>query len=177
MKRILGITVLLAALALAGSALAFSTGDQLQFSRKSFAGGQKLPVYSGPGYEYVRVNGNASVSTDDTIWMAGRHGDWALIMYRKSAGGYRVGWIDASRLQYRLGGSSLILAHDRFRVNTTCTLTDDPKNRSSSLATVQRGSTVTCLCEYYDHMEWAYVEIWNGGPMCGFVPMDCLDSY
>ena len=145
---------------------------ELEFRKKSFVGGQFLPVYSGPGYEYPRPTGYAKVSTNGTIWMAGRKGSWALVMYQKNGGGFRTGWIDASKLQYTLGGRSVHLANRAARITAACDLTDDPKNRTSSLAKLSSGESVTLLASYYDHIQWAYIEVWAGTPICGFVPMD-----
>ncbi len=147
----------------------------LQFKKKSFDGGQMLPVYNGPGYEYYRPTGFAKVSTDETIWMAGRKGDWALIMYKKNKDGFRTGWIDASKLQYKLGGRSLHLTSKPATVTKSCELTDDPKNRTYTLTNLSAGDSVTYMASYSDHGEWAYIEAWIGQPVCGFVPMDSLD--
>ena len=129
-----------------------------------------LPVYTGPGYEYYRV-GRASVSTDETIWMAGREGDWALVMYQKNGGGFRSGYVDASKLMYRLGGRSLNLVSRKATMVRDCTMTDDPKNISSSICMLSAGESVTFLADYTDHHEWAYIEAWAEMPIRGFVLM------
>ena len=166
--------VLLSAAAFADAADSYGT-PELEFKKKSFVGGQMLPVYSGPGYEYPRPTGYAKVSTNDTIWMAGRKGSWALVMYQKSKGGFRVGWIDASKLQYTLGGRSVHLTNRSAKIMTACDLTDDPKNRSYTLAKLTSGESVTFLASYYDHIQWAYIEVWADAPICGFVPMSNID--
>ena len=173
-----GVLLVLACLfAAAALADAASYGDSvvLEFKKKSFVGGQMLPVYSGPGYEYLRPTGYAKVSTNDTIWMAGRKGSWALVMYGKSKGGFRTGWIDASKLQYTLGGRSVHLTNRPATITAACDLTDDPKNRSYTLTSLSRGESVTYLASYYDHIQWAYIEVWAGTPICGFVPMENIE--
>ncbi len=152
-----------------------SSGETLSFTKKYFEGGQKLHVYTGPGYEYYRANsGKAAVDTDDTIWMAGREGDWALIMYRKSSGGFRIGYIDATQLQYKLGGNQMKFAYKAATVSSSCELTDDTKNWSDSICRLDPGDRVTFLASYYDHMDWAYVEVLASQPIRGFIPMDCI---
>ena len=60
-------------------------------------------------------------------------------------------------------------------MSRACTLTDDPKNRSFSLAELSAGDSVTVFAQYYDHINWAYVEVWKDNPLCGFIPLDCLE--
>ena len=176
---ILGILAVLGTMLLSAAALADTAWNEepavLEFRKKSFEGGQMLPVYSGPGYEYLRPTGYAKVSTNDTIWMAGRKGNWALVMYQKNSGGFRTGWIDASKLQYKLGGRSVHLTNRYAKTRRACQLTDDPKNRSYTLTKLQSGESVTYLASYYDHIEWAYIEVWAGTPVCGFVPMEDIE--
>ena len=180
MNRILAIVLLAILIGTVASALAdapayYGALPQLEFKKKDFVGGQMLAVHTGPGEEYPRAGGWAKASTDETIWMAGIQGDWALIMYKKSGSGFRVGWIDKSKLQYRLRGNQLELASRSGRVSRACTLTDDPKNRSFSLAELSAGDSVTVFAQYYDHINWAYVEVWKDNPLCGFIPLDCLE--
>ena len=180
MKRLaaVGVLLILACVFLAGAlADAADNTDSavLEFKKKSFVGGQMLPVYSGPGYEYPRPTGYAKVSTNGTIWMAGRKGSWALVMYGKNKGGFRTGWIDASKLQYHLGGWPVHLTNRPATITAACDLTDDPKNRSYTLTNLTKGESVTYLASYYDHIQWAYIEVWAGTPMCGFVPMENIE--
>ncbi len=150
-------------------------GRSLYFVHWDFYGGQSLAVYAGPGYEYYRgAGGWASVSTNGAIYMAGRVGDWAMIMYQKSDGGFRVGFIDASELMYDLGGDEIYFNRRRAQVNVSCNLTDDPKRQSSTICILDPGDSVTFLASYYDHRDWAYVEVYAEEPVCGFVPMEYL---
>ena len=185
MKKITMIISLLAALLFATTAAAATIpgysgttnqdnseyGATIEFKKKSFEGGQKLAVYTGPGYEYYRDSW-ANASTDETIWMAGRTGDWAFIMYKKNNGGFRTGYIDASQLQYKLGGRSLNLVSRRATVLTNCSMTDDPKNITTAICTLSAGEAVTFLGEYTDHHHWAYIEAFAEKPVRGFILMD-----
>lgn len=53
-----------------------------------------MPVYAGPGYNYDRLaNGKATLGSDSWCYWYGNKGDWALVEYELSKGGYRVGWV------------------------------------------------------------------------------------
>ncbi|MBQ8094126.1 MAG: hypothetical protein IJ242_11200 [Clostridia bacterium] len=162
--------VMLALLSLSAAADGAAILPQIEFREKNFESGQMLPVYNGPGYEYERPTGWAKVSTDDTILSAGNIGNWTFVMYQKSGGGFRAGWIDKSKLMYNLGGRSLTLAQVPGRMTQSCVLTDDPKRTSYTVAELAAGTQVTVLAKYYDHIDWLYIEVWNGSPARGFVP-------
>ena len=64
----------------------------------SFKKNQKLPVYTGPGTDYLReADGKASVSTNDWIQVFGEENGWLLIQYHVSGGKNRFGYIRASQ--------------------------------------------------------------------------------
>ena len=68
-----------------------------------FPKGKTYEVYRGPGREYGRsANGKASVSTNDTIWIYGIHGEWMLISYDISGRHTRYGWINTTELSTSL---------------------------------------------------------------------------
>lgn len=146
------------------------------FRNKSFYGGQSLPVYSGPGYEYYRAsNGWAKVSTDEAIWAAGREGDWVLILYEISSG-YRVGYIDRSTLQYTLSADELSFSYTSAKISQSCSMTQDPISANGKeIVSLSSGDKVTYLADYYDKEDWAYVEVKASGEWVrGFVPLDCI---
>ena len=61
-----------------------------------FPGGNKYPVYSGPGKDYLRgARGKASVSTNDWIEVFGREDGWILIQYEIDSSQCRIGYISA----------------------------------------------------------------------------------
>ncbi|MBQ8619289.1 MAG: hypothetical protein IJ418_17545 [Clostridia bacterium] len=145
-------------------------GGLLQPAKVKFTGGQKYPVYTGPGEQYERSgNGKGSVSTNDWIQVFGRVDDYIMIQYDISAERYRIGWIDAAALPkdakvpwISFGGGEQMLQRD-------CTLTDDPLNSGTALYHLSAGTQVINLCNLgYD---WVYIQVnENGKPCCGFVP-------
>ncbi len=146
------------------------------FEDKFFYGGQSLPVYSGPGYEYYRAsNGWAKVSTDEPIMAAGREGDWVLILYATSSG-YRVGYIDRSQLKYTLSADELSFAYTYATITSTCSMTQDPISANGkSIVSLSAGDQVTYLADFYDKENWAFVEVKASGEWIrGFVPMNCV---
>ena len=70
---------------------AIPTGE-LTAQKIKFTGGQKYPVYSGPGAEYERgANGKASVSTNDWIQVFGSENGYIMIQYAISSSQMRIG--------------------------------------------------------------------------------------
>ena len=177
MKKMMSVLISLVCLiALVGSALASSS---LIFTQRSFYGGQTLPVYSGPGHEYVRgANGWAKANTDEPLLAAGVENGWALVMYETSNGSVRVGYVDMAQFQYNtsiLKLSELRFDYAQATITTGCTLTDDPALNNRSLAFLPQGTRVTYLASLYFHRNWAYIETWvDGKPIRAFVPADCL---
>lgn len=146
------------------------------FKDKFFYGGQSLPVYSGPGYEYYRAaNGWAKVSTDEPIMAAGREGDWVLILYGLSDG-YRVGYVDRSQLKYTLSADQLSFAYTSAKITSSCSLTQDPISANGkALVSMSAGDQVTYLADFYDKESWAFVEVKASGEWVrGFVPANCI---
>ena len=183
MKKLM--TVLISTVCLIVFAASALAGAGLSFTKCDFHGGQKLPVYSGPGHEYVRgADGWANVSTDDVVYAAGMENGWALVMYEtgagngKGGGSVRVGYVDLSQLQYNIKTlklSELSFSYARATITKGCTLTDDPALNNRSLAFMAEGASVTYLASFYMHRNWAYIETWvNGRPVRAFVPADCV---
>ena len=66
----------------------------------SFKKKQKLPVYTGPGTDYLReADGKATVSTSDWIQIFGEENGWLLIQYHVSGDKNRFGYIKASQAE------------------------------------------------------------------------------
>ncbi|MGN0995911.1 MAG: hypothetical protein ACI4PG_03310 [Candidatus Ventricola sp.] len=193
MKKLLSLALLCALLCLslasAASAATFSHSSQapsytggnagavITFSKGKFYGGQTFPVYSGPGYEYYRAAGGwAKMSTDEASYVAGREGDWILVMYPLSGGGYRVGYVDRTQLHYTYRIGELSLAYVSATITQDCSLTQDPLSAApATLANVSRGEQVTYLAEFRDKRDYAFVELLVEGQWVrGFVPSSCV---
>ena len=140
-----------------------------------FTGGQKFPVYTGPGTEYARSgNGKGLVSTNGWIEVYGQKDGWILIQYSISADHYRFGWIEKSalpkgttvpELNFRVAPGDQSIAFDRDSY-----LTDDPLVSRAKLCTVKAETEIFYLGSLND--EWAYVMVQteDGRWMCGFMP-------
>ena len=146
-----------------------------------FTGGQKYPVYTGPGEDYVRSgNGKGLVSTNGWIEVYGQKDGWILIQYSISSDHYRFGWIEQSalpkgttvpELNFRVapGDQSVAFNRDSY-------LTDDPLVSRAKLCTVKAETDIFYLGSLND--EWAYVmvETADGRWMCGFMPHEDISN-
>lgn len=161
------------------SLVSCALSEELTFTRRSFYGGQTLPVFQGPGSEYGRgANGYAKASTDEPLYAAGKENGWALVMYETKGGSVRVGYVDLSQFHYNTGILKLApldFSYTTVKLTQSCTLTDDPVLYSREMACLSEGLSVTYLASFYKHRSWAYIETWvDGRPVRGFVPMDCI---
>lgn len=146
-----------------------------------FTGGQKYPVYTGPGENYARSgNGKGLVSTNGWIEVYGQKDGWILIQYSISSDHYRFGWIEKSalpkgttvpELNFRVapGDQSVAFNRDSY-------LTDDPLVSRAKLCTVKAETDIFYLGSLND--EWAYVmvETADGRWMCGFMPHEDISN-
>lgn len=151
-------------------------GGLLEARKVRFAGGQKYPVYTGPGEEYARSgNGKGQVSTNDWIQVFGQAGDYIMIQYSISADRYRIGWIDASSMPKGESAGWLTFGQGVQTLKKNCTLTDDPLNSGAALCDLQGGTQVIKLCNLgYD---WVYVQVSENNELyCGFVPSLALEE-
>lgn len=142
-----------------------------------FSGGQKYPVYTGPGERFARSgNGKGSVSTNDWIQVFGEYDGWMMIQYDISASQYRIGWIRKEALPKGAEIEKLDLSELEKPYTTEadydCELTDDPLGSQKSIARIPKGTEMTELI--YRAMDgWSYVAVTvDGKTMCGFVPSD-----
>jgi hypothetical protein len=149
--------------------------------QKAFVNG-KYPVYTGPGEQYYRAaNGRAMVgSTEIRVWGAeGRKGEWALIGYGTSDGGYRMGYVLYEEA-YNLRFPQQFIANEAVRLPQDTPLTDDPIVYEVTLATLPAGTVVTVLAYLRgSYREYAMVEVGNyqGQPLRGFVAREYIPFY
>ncbi|NLX83692.1 MAG: hypothetical protein GXZ04_07780 [Clostridiales bacterium] len=146
---------------------------ELSANKIKFTGGQKFPVYSGPGTHYLRAaNDKAMVSTNDWIQVFGQENGWILIQYDLDSQHMRMGYIEAAALPKNTRVNSLALYGQSFTLAAPVTLTDDPLFSRSALASLPQGQTVNRLSSMGS---WAYVEtLVNNKPARGFVPQVSL---
>ncbi len=146
------------------------SGSQLFAAEIHFTGGQKFPVYSGPGTGYERAaGGKAMVSTNDWIQVFGRENGYILIQYDITSDQMRFGYIEESALPKSVSVSVLALDHEAAVITGDTYLTDDPLKSQTKIRAVSAGQQgVKWLAEMGN---WVYVEITgSGSPVRGFVP-------
>ena len=120
--------------------------------------GLKLPVFSGPGEEYVHAQeGKATVSYGSWLETFGREGDWVLVLYGISDQQMRFGYVTGQNLQeiYPDEDLSSLWENSPQVLNQNAVLTDDPLASQSPIAHLTQGSQVRRLLIIN---EWAYVE-------------------
>ncbi len=143
-----------------------------------FTGGQKYPVYTGPGEDYVRSgNGKGLVSTNGWIEVYGQKDGYILIQYSIDSSHYRFGWIDRNALPEGTSVPAMdfagISADTLSEITQDTFLTDDPLFSQNKLCSLKAGQTVSWLAVL--NKDWAYVLVnVNGKMMCGFVWTDCI---
>lgn len=143
-----------------------------------FTGGQKYPVYTGPGEDYVRSgNGKGLVSTNGWIEVYGQKDGYILIQYSIDSSHYRFGWIDRNALPEGTSVPAMdfagISADTLSEITQDTFLTDDPLFSQNKLCGLKAGQTVSWLAVLNN--DWAYVLVnVNGKMMCGFVRTDCI---
>ena len=143
-----------------------------------FTGGQKYPVYTGPGEDYVRSgNGKGLVSTNGWIEVYGQKDGYILIQYSIDSSHYRFGWIDRNALPKGTNVPAMdfagISADTLSEITQDTFLTDDPLFSQNKLCGLKAGQTVSWLAVLNN--DWAYVLVnVNGKMMCGFVRTDCI---
>lgn len=143
-----------------------------------FTGGQKYPVYTGPGEDYVRSgNGKGLVSTNGWIEVYGQKDGYILIQYSIDSSHYRFGWIDRNALPEGTSVPAMdfagISADTLSKITQDTFLTDDPLFSQNKLCGLKAGQTVSWLAVL--NKDWTYVLVnVNGKMMCGFVRTDCI---
>lgn len=151
----------------------------LNFRAYDLKPNQKLDVYSGPGTGYYRsAKGKASVSTNGSVWIAGRENGWLAVAYETNGGSRRIGYIDMGRLTDNLNPQNLSLFYTSASLTRACSMTDEPDGSCVEMAWLAQGMQVTLLGPYtsLNGESWAYIEVSGGQPMRGFVPASCVSS-
>lgn len=176
-KKITLVFLLLILLAATATAAvnSFPQDTSLKFEYRAFHGGQTLPVYSGPGYNYWRgSDGWAKAYTDKEIYVAGWEGDWLLITYANNVG-TRTGYVCKEDMADNFRGKTLNFEYRTCKITQQCNFTDDTSSTNNPIGYLNAGEYVTYLTSYYNGMNWAYVETtFNGKPIRGFVPAYCV---
>ena len=145
-------------------------GSELVGQEMSFEGGQKFPVYSGPGTHYVRAaEGKATVSTNDWIQVFGTENGYALIQYAISADHMRFGYIDEKYLPKGHTVSALTLENAAATMVNPCALTDDPLYSKQAVRQMAGGEKVVWLAQLGNDV---YIETKGESPQRGFVHAD-----
>ena len=141
------------------------------------------PVYSGPGEYFYRANRGRATKGEGSCQVYGienmGYGDWVMIGYSMTSGGYRVGFIRAEALGARITDVPMLnLAYQTRRLRMTATLTDDPLYAASAVASLPSGTYVQFLGYIYSSdAVWAYVEaLSNNQIMRGFVFAGALEA-
>lgn len=150
------------------------SGSQLSAAEIHFTGGQKFPVYMGPGADYPRAGGGkAMVSTNDWIQVFGRENGFILIQYDITADQMRFGYITEDALPKNASVPTLELKAEEAVITQSTYLTDEPLKGQARIRSLSPGKNgVTFLSQMGD---WAYVEVHEGGQkMRGFVPAYAL---
>lgn len=141
------------------------------------------PVYSGPSEYYYRANNGKATKGEGTCQVYGienmGYGNWLMIGYAMTAGGYRVGYIRAEALGERIAETPILnLAYKTRRLKLNATMTDDPLHTASAVASIPAGTYVLFLgYTYSSDAVWAYVEALSGNQiMRGFVLAGALEE-
>lgn len=159
-----------------GNTTSSNSDAVIRFRESSFRGGQNFAVYSGPGYEYYRAGGGwAKMLTDETSYIAGREGDWILVMYPLNKG-YRVGYVDRTQLKYTYNINKIYMAYTDAVITQSCSLTQDPISVNGAvLVDIGAGEHVTYLAQFHDKKSYAFIELEVEGEWVrGFVPLSCI---
>ena len=141
------------------------------------------PVYSGPGEYYYRANSGKATKGEGSCQVYGMenmgYGDWLLIGYALSSGGYRIGYVRAEAAGANIVNvPQLNLAYHTRRLAAAAPLTDDPEHIAPTVAQIPAGTYVLFLGNLYcSNAVWAFVEVLvNNQIMRGFVPVTALEA-
>lgn len=159
-----------------GNTTSADSNAVISFQKSRFLGGQNFAVYSGPGYEYYRAAGGwAKMLTDEISYIAGREGEWILVMYPIS-NGYRVGYVDRTQLKYTYNIDKIYMAYEAAVITRSCSLTQDPISvNGEPLVDITAGEQVTYLAQFHDKKSYAFIELEVEGEWIrGFVPLNCI---
>ena len=141
----------------------------------------RMPVYSGPGYEYLRGHDEkAALGCSKPFSVLGKCDGWLMVLYNVSERRHRIGYIDYSRKWcfYDIAQcvNEIRFANKRglFTVRDEVPLYDDPITARKSLTTLPKDLEVTLLAQ---DAKWNYIETRvNGKKVRGFVARTDLAS-
>lgn len=145
-----------------------SSGDYTMpmYAKASISGAYN--VYSGPGDWYYR-SGNATVAGGVCRWY-GTEGDYVLMGYQYTKGGYRLGYIPRSAIPDGVNVQELHFMYEPVTVISAASLTDDPVIDPKWLFKIPEGTTVKLLGFLPDNDHWAYIETdYSGETARGFI--------
>lgn len=127
------------------------------------------PVYTGPGKDYYRVD-KATVG-GGVCRLYGSDGDWLLMGYGTSDGGYHIGYITKDALPDDIKTDPLTFSANQVKLTKEARMIDDPIINAKQIGRLPAGSTVTVLAYLEDGNNWAYIEVadFNGQPARGFI--------
>ena len=134
----------------------------------TFRNDQDYDAYSGPSKAYFRgADGRAYLSTNSTIYVYGREGNWMLVRYDLQKG-WRFGYVSVFASGEGLDLPELRFRHIDAQMLQDTEITDDPLDTQRLLTRVRKGKRVTVLAWME---EWAYIDT---GSARGFVPRESL---
>ena len=143
-----------------------------------FTGGQKFPVYTGPGKLFARSgNGKGLVSTNDWIEVYGEYDGYILIQYEISSSQYRFGWIEKGALPKgaSIPAMRLNAGRNEQTLMQDVVLTDDPLVSQKAIAALKAGTQLSFLAHLDGAWEYVMVEV-DGKMMCGFIPSGTMSN-
>ena len=151
---------------------AFAESPLDSYATGSMGEKQSIPVYSGPGEDYVRANNGKATYGGGAARIYGVTGDWVMIGYGLSSGDYRIGYVARKTLNAmkKLNGTikELVFENSVAYADDYCRLTDDPVINNKMIYTIPEGTAVTVLAAM--GKAWTYIEVETpSGLMRGFV--------
>ena len=138
----------------------------------SFEKARTLKVYSGPS-EASWSASKAQVTTDETVAIYGKQGEWVLVSYAIGNGSRgRIGYIDDMTLMDSDTVPELSFCSIRLTLTSDADATDDPLRSQTPITSLKAGEEVTLLALLDS---WAYVETTMESRPCRlFIPFDAL---
>lgn len=174
MKKRLVCLALALILALTTAQSAFALEDLSTYASGNF--NTAYPVYSGPGEHYFRANSGKATYGGGSARIYGIDGNWIMIGYGMTDGGYRIGYITKTAMNNLTNQKgtirNLAFSNVTMYAMEKCYLTDDPIISNKSIYTVGKGQAVTALGTTGG---WTYVELQGTSTKIrGFLPTRSL---
>ena len=139
----------------------------------SFEKARTLKVYAAPDKAAYSAEG-AQVTTDDSVAIYGKEGEWVLVSYAIGNGSRgRIGYIDDLTLAEPEKVRTLEFCRIPIELVRNVKAADDPLRGKGTLLTLEKGEEVTLLAFFEE--EWAYVETVMNNKLCRvFIPASAL---